>query len=197
MIRTKHTSRFLVLLLILALLLSVGASAAGEENEATPDDPAVTDGLSIEALQELIRSVDLAPIREKLASLSPAELFEELKELLAETKELTDEELAEKIGSLAEEYDVTLNETQVSQLVRLCRHYESLSELELKEKFEETFRTLEIPEELREKADKWKEKASEAAEKASEAAEKAEPVFRFFKDGLHKLGDFFMGLFDK
>ena len=191
MVRTKHTSRFLALLLILSLLLTAGAAAAddGEEN-TRPDFSSFTDGLPIDSLQELLRSIDLEPIREKLASLGSAEFFEELKELLADTKELTDEELGEKIAAAAEAHDVTLNETQVSQLVRLCRHYESLSELELKEKFNEAVSGLDELEEFRETAGEWKEKASEAAERA-------EPVFRFLKNSLQKLGGFLTDLFEK
>ena len=54
------------------------------------------------------------------------EIVNELKLILNETKDMTDGELRAKIKEIAAEYNVTLTDDQMTQLVNLCRSLEKL-----------------------------------------------------------------------
>lgn len=50
------------------------------------------------------------------------EIVNELKLLLGETKNMTDEQLRREIESIASDLGVSLTDTQISQLISLCMH---------------------------------------------------------------------------
>jgi uncharacterized protein YpuA (DUF1002 family) len=89
--------------------------------------------------QELTVTAELA---DQIGSYDSVEIVNELKLILDETKDLTDTELRARIGEIAKEYNVTLTETQMGQLVSLCRQLEKLDAAGLKEKVESVQNTL-------------------------------------------------------
>lgn len=89
--------------------------------------------------QELTVTAELA---DQIGSYDSVEIVNELKLILDETKDLTDTELGARIGEIAKEYNVTLTETQMGQLVSLCRQLEKLDAAGLKEKVESVQNTL-------------------------------------------------------
>ena len=89
--------------------------------------------------QELTVTEELA---DQIGSYDSVEIVNELKLILDETKDLTDTELRARIGEIAKEYNVTLTETQMGQLVSLCRQLEKLDAAGLKEKVESVQNTL-------------------------------------------------------
>ena len=81
--------------------------------------------------QELTLTAELA---EQIGSYDSVEIVNELKLLLGETKNMTDDELRAEIISIASDLGVTLTDTQIDQLISLCRSLEKLDPEQLKEK---------------------------------------------------------------
>lgn len=84
--------------------------------------------------QELTITAELA---EEIGSADSTAIVNELKLILDETKDMTDDELREEIKRIAEEYNVTLNDSQIDSLISLCRSMEKLDIDALKDKVEE------------------------------------------------------------
>jgi uncharacterized protein YpuA (DUF1002 family) len=131
-------------------------------------------------VQELITTAGLA---DQLGQLDAETIVDEVKKVLVETADMTDEELGEQIRSIAAGYHINLTDYQVRQLIMLCRQMEKLSDLELKEKIQA----------LQEKA----KQLNEMNEKAQEAKDTLAAVAESVKGFLVKVGDFFAGLFGK
>lgn len=89
--------------------------------------------------QELTLTAELA---EKIGSYDSVEIVNELKLLLGETKNMTDEQLRREIESIASDLGVSLTDTQISQLISLCRGLEKLNPEQLKEKVESVQNTI-------------------------------------------------------
>lgn len=139
--------------------------------------------------QELVITGDLA---EEIGSYDAGEIVNELKLILDETKSMTDDEIAAEIRSIAGEYNVSLNDSQVSQLVSLCRSMERLGDSELTEKVRSLQDKVKKMGELADKAKEVGEKVEETRDKLSGAIETVkkytQPVIDFFK-GLFSRGD--------
>ena len=89
--------------------------------------------------QELTLTAELA---EQIGSYDSVEIVNELKLLLGETKNMTDDELRAEIISIASDLGVTLTDTQIDQLISLCRSLEKLDPEQLKEKVESVQNTI-------------------------------------------------------
>ncbi len=89
--------------------------------------------------QELTITAELA---DELGGYDSVEIVNELKLILAETVNMTDEELIAEIKSIAAEYNVSLTDGQIEKLVSLCRSLEKLDSDALKEKVESVQQTL-------------------------------------------------------
>ena len=89
--------------------------------------------------QELTLTAELA---EQIGSYDSVEIVNELKLLLGETKNMTDDELRAERISIASDLGVTLTDTQIDQLISLCRSLEKLDPEQLKEKVESVQNTI-------------------------------------------------------
>ena len=89
--------------------------------------------------QELTLTAELA---EQIGSYDSVEIVNELKLLLSETKGMTDDELRAEIVSIASDLGVTLTDTQIDQLISLCRSLEKLDPEQMKEKVESVQNTI-------------------------------------------------------
>ncbi|NCB73935.1 MAG: DUF1002 domain-containing protein [Clostridia bacterium] len=92
--------------------------------------------------QELVVTAELA---DQIGSYDAVTIVNELKKVLAETVNMTDDELRAEIRSIAEENDISVSDGQVEQLVSLCRSLERLNPEELKarvEAFQDTVKKL-------------------------------------------------------
>ena len=89
--------------------------------------------------QELTLTAELA---DKIGSYDSVEIVNELKLLLGETRSMTDEQLRAEIVSIASDLGVTLTDTQINQLISLCRSLEKLNPDELKAKVESVQNTI-------------------------------------------------------
>lgn len=89
--------------------------------------------------QELTVTAELA---DQIGSYDSVEIVNQLKLILDETRTMTDEELTAKIREIAAEYNVSLTDAQMKQLVDLCRQMEKLNPDQLKEKVESIQKTI-------------------------------------------------------
>ena len=138
-------------------------------------------------VQELTTTADLA---DQLGKMDASAIVGDLKGILEETKNMSDDELREQIRSIAEEYNVTLNDYQVNQLLNLCRKMEGLSESELADKIREVQNTARKISEAGEKVEEYREKAGEIRETVTAVAGAV-------KNFILRAADFFSGLFGK
>ena len=116
-----------------------------------------------------------ASLSDSIGSLGSVEIINELKLLLDETRDMTDEELRAEIARIAAEAGVELNDSQVGQLVTLCRALEKLD-----------------PDALREKV----QSVQETLQSLGAALEKAGGFFQRVMDAVSSVIDFFRGLFN-
>ena len=116
-----------------------------------------------------------ASLSDSIGSLGSVEIINELKLLLDETRDMTDEELRAEIARIAAEAGVELNDSQVGQLVTLCRALEKLD-----------------PDALREKV----QSVQETLQSLGAALEKAGGFFQRVMEAVNSVIDFFRGLFN-
>ena len=74
-------------------------------------------------VDELIATGQLA---EMIGSDEATEVINELKKILDETQKMTDDEVKQKIREIADDNDVSLTETEISQILTLARTLEGL-----------------------------------------------------------------------
>lgn len=123
--------------------------------------------------QELVVTADLA---DEIGDYDAVTIVNELKLILNETANMTDDELREQIVSIAEQYNVSLTDTQISQLISLCRSLEGISTEELQKKVESI---------------------QGALEKVAAVQEGVSGFFTSVKNIFASIGNFFSGLFGK
>ncbi len=81
--------------------------------------------------EELITTGQLA---EYIGSEDATEIINQLKGILDQTQNMTDDEVREEIRRIAKDYNVSITDAQVDQLLKLCRSLEKLDVNELKDK---------------------------------------------------------------
>lgn len=89
--------------------------------------------------QELTITGELA---EEIGSLDSTAIVQELKLMLDETQNMTDQEIKDQIIAIAQQYNVTLTDSQIDQLISLCRSLEGLDVDQLKDRVKEVQSTL-------------------------------------------------------
>ena len=81
-------------------------------------------------------------LAEQIGSMDSGSIVGELKLLLNETRNMSDDEMRTIITEIAERYNVHLTDTQVNQLISLCRSLERLDPDQLRQRVEEVQGTL-------------------------------------------------------
>ena len=127
----------------------------------------------IAGTQELVITAELA---DQIGSYDAVAIVNELKLILEETKNMSDDELRETINQLATDYNVSLTEGQKNQLISLCRSLEGLSSEELRAKVEQV---------------------QETVKKLAKAQETATGILQGVKDFFIAVGDFFANLWSR
>ena len=89
--------------------------------------------------QELTITGDLA---KEIGSMDSMSIVNELKLMLNETQKMSDQEIRQAIIEIAARYNVSLTDTQINQLISLCRSLEGLDPEQLKQRVEEVQGTL-------------------------------------------------------
>ena len=124
--------------------------------------------------QELTITGELA---EEVGNMDATEIVNELKLILDETVNMTDEEIRAQIRAIAAQYNVTLNDKQLDQLITLCRSLEKLDGDALRSRVEEVQDTL--------------KKVSDAKTKAVGFVQKVKKVVTSVKSFFQKMKDLF------
>lgn len=89
--------------------------------------------------QELTITGELA---QEIGNMDSTSIVNELKLMLNETKNMSDEEIRTQIIAIASQYNVSLTDKQIGQLIELCRSLEALDGDGLKQRVEEVQQTL-------------------------------------------------------
>ena len=89
--------------------------------------------------QELTITGDLA---QEIGSMDSTSIVNDLKLMLDETQKMTDEEIRQEIIAIAKQYNVSLTDNQIRQLISLCRSLEGLDPDSLKKRVEDVQSTL-------------------------------------------------------
>ena len=91
-------------------------------------------------VEELVTTGELA---EYIGSNEATQIVNELKKILDQTQNMTDDEVRAEIKGIAEAYNVSITDAQVDQLLKLCRSLEKLDVAQLQEKLVSLTKTLE------------------------------------------------------
>ncbi len=125
--------------------------------------------------QELTITGELA---EEIGNMDSMSIVNELKLMLDETQNMTDEEIRSEIIAIAAQYNVTLTDTQIQQLIDLCRSLEGLDADSLKARVEEVQSTLK-------KVSDAKTKVVGFLQTAKKVVTSVQSFFEKIKDILH------------
>ena len=123
--------------------------------------------------QELVITSELA---DQIGSYDAVTIVNELKKVLAETVNMTDDEVRAQIRQIAEENNISVSDGQVDQLLSLCRSLEKLD-----------------PDQLKAKVEAMQETVKKLAAAQSTIQEIGESMKTFFEN----VGKFFSKIFSK
>lgn len=124
--------------------------------------------------QELVITGELADM---IGSYDAVEIVTQLKLILDETENMSDEELRAQIKAIADEYGVNLVDSQYEQLISLCRSFEKMDSEQLKEKVEYVQQTAKKLAEAQEKVTGITQTIKNVVEKVTEFVERIINLF--------------------
>lgn len=102
-------------------------------------------GQKLDNIAKLVSTQELTitgSLAQEIGSMDSTSIVQDLKMMLDETQNMTDDQIRQEIVQIAAQYNVTLTETQISQLISLCRSLEGLDADQLKSRVEEVQNTL-------------------------------------------------------
>lgn len=102
-------------------------------------------GNKLDDLAKLVSTQELTitgELADEIGNMDSTSIVNELKLMLNETKNMTDEEIRQQIVAIAGQYNVSLTDKQIQQLIDLCRSLEKLDGEGLKNRVEEVQETL-------------------------------------------------------
>ena len=123
--------------------------------------------------QELVITAELA---EQIGNYDATAIVNELKLILDETKNMSDAELRDQIKAIAQQYNVSVTDGQIEQLITLCRSLETLD-----------------PDALRARV----ESVQSAIKNLAGAQETAGKIVTGIRNFFQAIGDFFSNLFNR
>lgn len=132
------------------------------------------DAAKLVSTQELVITAELA---DEIGSYDAVTIVNEIKLILDETSQMTDDEVRSEIKSIAGEYGVSLKDSQIDQLVELCRVFEKMDPQEIRDKVEYVQNTV--------------KKLAEAQEKVSGIAETVKNVAETIASFISHILNFF------
>lgn len=102
-------------------------------------------GQKLDNIAKLVSTQELTitgSLAQEIGSMDSTSIVQDLKMMLDETQNMTDDQIRQEIVQIAAQYNVTLTETQINQLISLCRSLEGLDADQLKSRVEEVQNTL-------------------------------------------------------
>ena len=116
-------------------------------------------------------------LAEQIGNFDATGIVSGIKETLGETAKMSDEELRREIVSIAERYNVTLSDSQIRQLIDLCRAMEKLDPSALKDRIEEAKETVQRIEEAKEKAESFYDRFRNFLAEAADFLDRLKSLF--------------------
>ena len=135
-------------------------------------------GKKLDDLAKLVSTQELTitgELANEIGEMDSTSIVNDLKMMLDETAQMTDEEIREQIIQIAATYNVNLTENQINQLISLCRSLEGLDADALKSRVEEVQNTL--------------KKVSDAKTQVIGFVEQVKKVVTSIKSFFEKIGD--------
>ncbi len=102
-------------------------------------------GMKLDDLAKLVSTQELTitgDLAKEIGSMDSTSIVNDLKLMLDQTEKMTDEEIRDVIIQIPGRYNVSLTETQIRQLIDLCRSLEGLNPDQLRQRVEEIQGTL-------------------------------------------------------
>ena len=135
------------------------------------------DTAKLVSTQELTVTGDLA---QEIGSMDSTSIVGDLKLMLDETKNMSDEEIRAIIVEIAARYNVKLTDTQINQLISLCRSLEGLNPDQLKQRVEEVQGTLQKVSEAKTKVVGFAQEVKKVVESVSSFFDKVRDILGRF-----------------
>ena len=127
-------------------------------------------GVTLDDLAKQVSTEELTvtgELAQEIGSLDSTSIVSELKLILNETKNMSDEEIRTIITEIAGRYNVRLTETQINQLISLCRSLEGLNPEQLRQRVEQLQETLQKVSEAKSKVVGFAQEIKKFAESIS------------------------------
>ena len=127
-------------------------------------------GTSLDDMAKLVSTQELTvtgDLAQQIGSMDSTSIVSELKLMLNETRNMSDEEIRSIIIDIAGRYNVSLTDTQINQLISLCRSLEGLNPDQLKQRVEEVQGTLQKMSEAKTKVQDFAQNVKQFMESAS------------------------------
>ncbi len=102
-------------------------------------------GQKLDSIAKLVSTQELTitgELAQEIGSMDSTSIVQDLKMMLDETQNMTDDQIRQEIIQIAAQYNVSLTDTQINQLISLCRSLEGLDADQLKARVEEVQSTL-------------------------------------------------------
>lgn len=135
-------------------------------------------GKKLEDLAKLVSTQELTitgELANEIGSMDSTAIVNDLKLMLTETQNMSDEEIKQQIVQIAGRYNVSLTDKQIQQLISLCRSLEGLDTESLRARVEEVQSTL--------------QKVSDAKTRVVGFVEQVKKVVTSIKSFFEKIGD--------
>ncbi len=135
-------------------------------------------GKKLDNLAKLVSTQELTitgTLAAEIGSMDSTAIVNDLKLMLDQTSQMTDDQISEQIVQIAARYDVTLTNSQIQQLITLCRSMEQLDPEALRARVEELQDTL--------------KKVSEAKTQVVGFVQQVKKVVTSIKSFFEKIGD--------
>lgn len=135
-------------------------------------------GKKLDDLAKLVSTQELTitgELANEIGSMDSTAIVNDLKLMLTETQNMSDEEIKQQIVQIAGRYNVSLTDKQIQQLISLCRSLEGLDTESLRARVEEVQSTL--------------QKVSDAKTRVVGFVEQVKKVVTYIKSFFEKIGD--------
>ncbi len=145
-------------------------------------------GQKLDDVAKLVSTQELTitgALADEIGSMDSTSIVNDLKLMLEETANMTDEEILAEIDQIAATYNVRLTNTQKKQLLDLCRSLEGLDADSLKNRVEDVQATLRKVSDAKTQVIGFVEKAKKVVEYVNSFFDKIKGVIGFF-NGYNK-----------
>ena len=140
-------------------------------------------GTSLDDMAKLVSTQELTvtgDLAQQIGSMDSTSIVSELKLMLNETRNMSDEDIRSIIIDIAGRYNVSLTDTQINQLISLCRSLEGLNPDQLKQRVEEVQGTLQKMSEAKTKVVDFAQNVRQFMESASSFIDKLSELLSRF-----------------